>query len=617
MVEGSAAMAAVSGEGRTRPNTRLRVRKRTGTLGDTLIAWGLAIVAGDVTKRDVVLSETPDAFEVAVRATMEQLAEACAKYQPSARAMVPWLGSTEKGRFPPEGVQYVVDRDLVRDGHARLRELGQWPDAGGDGPAVSADPLAPKYPLLQVLTNPGTQWIGFNSFVERAQVFWSPTGVQALLGAFSDGMRDDRFDAALDEGMRRLGLAAAGERWRNPPGFLFPGSSKGPTMRVDRGGAVVGQTAALDLLQADRGDLSTAELYLAYVGFFAVGVVLSYRGGRVVAAPVPDRVGVPRVLGTLDRVRPRVFPTSSAATAAEGALGYGEAALDYVAGLAAESQGPATTTIVLRGVEFAGYWMPSGNTYAIDHVTFAPLPRWLGPLLQTRGYDAARAALAIHRQRVRAVGRTEGGEAREAALAYREALGGDALAWLRVVPMWYRAVLAEQYVANWSVAEVEEVAVALQPELSEIIHDPAFESIAGAIRRSTVQAHYARKNRRAGEQGAVTSDRPGSPLSPQYDLIGALQESAARHPEEFLRELCEFVAAYNDEAMRREQRLVRKEDLEQVVAWVTGDRRGIVPALLLAFGVSPRRRVDDAVREEATAAEEVPTEEGNGLEEAN
>ena len=154
--------------------------------------------------------------------------------------------------------------------------------------------------------------------------------------------------------------------------------------------------------------------------------------------------------------------------------------------------------------------------------------------------------------------------------------------------------------------------MSLQPDLDEIIHDPAFESITGAIRQATIVAYYARENRRSQASEALPrSDRPDSRLSPQYDLVGALQEAAARHPDEFLRELCEFIAEYNDSVTRGKLRLrlIRNEDIEQVIAWLAADRRGLIPPLLLAFGVSPRRRVADAADDEALPDPEEAGEE--------
>jgi hypothetical protein len=590
--------------GATRPTTVLRVPKRTGSPGDTLIAWGLAILAAEVVKRDVELRDAPDVFEVVVRGAADGLFAACAGFVPSAAVMLPWLASTEKGRQPAGNVAYVVDRDVLRNDYERIRQAGQRPDASGDAASVAAHPLAPKYPLLRVLTNPGTQWAGFNTFVERCAAYWTSSGVEAVLRLFGEEPADR--DAAFEEAMRRLGIGTTSDRRRNPPGFLFPGASKGPTMRLDRAGVTVGQSAALDWMLVDRGDLSAIELYLAYVGYFAVATVLGSSGGRVVAVPLPDRVDVPRVLGFLGGLRPRMYEDNDAATVADAGLAYAGVALEYLAEVLAPEAITAPRSTVFRGVQLGFFWMPSGNTYALDHLSVAPLPRWLGPLRREGGFDEARETVRTHRSQIRAVGRAEGGEAREAARRYQEAMGGDALAWLRVMPAWYRAVVAEATVWPWSTREIERIAVMLQPDLSEIIRDPAFQAVTGALRRVTIQAHYAREKRREG----FVPDRPGSRVSPQYDLIGTLHEAADRHPDEFLRELCAFVADYNDEAMRRQGPLVRKEDLEQVIGWLRSDKRGLVPALLLAFGVSPRRRAHDAAADETAPGGSGGSEDG-------
>lgn len=597
---GEGGMTATSREAIPRATT-LRVWKRTGTHGDTLIAWGLALLANDVTRRPVTLRNTPGAFEIDVRGSLADIQEACEGWSPSDRVKLPWLACAASGRNPPDDVSYAVDRDLLRDDHALLREMRQQPAVSGDAPAVAAHPLAPRYPLFQVLTNPGTQWAGYNTLAARVSGLWSGAGAGALLSTFAEGRESSALDSSLDSVMERLGVRR-GDRRVNPPGFLFPGANKGPTMRIERRGVVTGQTGALDWMMADRGDLSVAELYLAYVGYFSVAHVHSYKGGRVVSVPIPERAIVPRVIDVLARVQPRSFSASPAATAAHAALRYGNAALEYHVALMREEQGDPPRQLVLAGVQHAVYWMPSGNTYAPQSATVVPLPFWLQPLFDREGFDEARATVEAHERRVEGVGRAEGAEARVAANLYREALSGDARDWLMVIPHWYRAVLAERYVSSWSADEIERIAVSLQPELSEIIHDSAFESLTRAIRRVTIAAYYARQSGRTAAVGNVPRpDRPDSPLSPQYDLIGSLQEAAARHPDEFLRELCGFVAAYNDEIARGRLKLplIRKEDIEQLISWLAADRRGLIPPLLLAFGVSPRRRVAGVAEDEA------------------
>ena len=40
------------------------------------------------------------------------------------------------------------------------------------------------YPFYEVLTNPGTQWAGYNSFVERLYGTLTPDGVRALFAQY-------------------------------------------------------------------------------------------------------------------------------------------------------------------------------------------------------------------------------------------------------------------------------------------------------------------------------------------------------------------------------------------------------------------------------------------------
>ena len=577
---------------------RLLVPRRTGSLGDTFVAWGMAVLVGEVAGPGVTLAIGPEAFAIDVPATWGDLDAWSAAFEPPAHPAVwlRWLGSTAGNRVaPPEVADLAVDRDRLRDDHAMVRARGQRPDPSGDAVAAAVHPLALKYPLFLPLTNPGTQWAGYNSFVQRAKAFWSPAGIAAVLRAYrSAGGGEGDLPGALDAAMRSLGLRTAGERYRNPPGFLFPGASKGPTMRVERDGTVTGPPAALDWMLADRGDLSAIELYLAYLGYFATARVLGARGSRAVVVPVPGRVDVALALTVIGQVQPRTYPGSPPAQAAEVALAYGQAALSYVEEVRGRRPS-ADDDLAFVGAQLAFFWMPSGNTYALDHVSWAAIPRWLGPLYARDGYDPSPTQETIerHRRQVRGIGRAEGGEAREAAFAYRSSLDGDERAWLDVLPAWFAAVLAEQYVGNWSAGDVERIVMAHRPDLREIIEDQAFRNVTSAIRRVTVAAHYARRARRGG-QGRRGSES-GATLDPQYDLVTTLREAAARNPAEFQRELLLFVAAYNDEAMRHEARLIRQEDIWQIMRWLESDRNGLIPALLLAFGVCPLRREAEVV----------------------
>ncbi len=144
--------------------------------------------------------------------------------------------------------------------------------------------------------------------------------------------------------------------------------------------------------------------------------------------------------------------------------------------------------------------------------------------------------------------------------------------------------------------------MALDQSLAEIIDHESFKAVARAIRQATVVPHYARlRQRQAGRgDGAATGDTgqniARSPFAAQYDLINTLLEANDRNRAEFEREFFQFVALYNDETMRYnekarpEQRrpLIREADLQQVFAWIERDTKGVVPLALLAFGSSVR-----------------------------
>ncbi len=588
-------------------DVRLLVPRRTGSLGDTLIAWGMAILVGEVAGPDVTLAIRPEAFAIEWSGTWNDLEERSGSFDPAEHPGVwlRWLGSTARNRTAPSDVaDLAVDRDRLRDDYALVRARGQRPDSSGEAAAAAVDALALKYPLFLPLTNPGKQWAGYNSFVERAKAFWSPAGIAAIFRAYQGAGGDEAtLPAAIDAAMRSLGLRTGSDRFRNPPGFLFPGASKGPTMRVDGAGVVTGQTAALDWMLADRGDLSAIELYLAYLGYFAAARVLGAKGSRVVVVPVPGRVDIALALAVIEQVQPRTYPTSPPAQAADVALAYGQAALTYVEEIRGW-QASESDDLAFVGAQLAYFWMPSGNTYALDHVSWAEIPRWVGPLYAHDGYDPSPTQETIerHRRQVRGVGRAESGEAREAAFTYRASLGGGVRAWLDMLPVWFRAVIAERYVGSWTVADVERILMAQRPDLQTIVNDEAFRNVTAAIRRVTVAAHYARKARQDG-RGRPDGQYEGIALDPQYDLITLLREAASRHPVQFQRELLLFISTYNDEAMRRKASLVRQEDLLQVIRWLDDDRDGLMPALLLAFGVCPLRRETDAVGDVGPAVE--------------
>jgi hypothetical protein len=592
----------VLGSRRTYPEF-LRVPKSTGTHGDTLVAWGLARLSSQVLGHRVELHDRGGGFEIELRQEGTDLDK---DFPIPETAQLWWLSSTQNNRFPPASfLGPRFDRDHLREEADRLREATRaMTTPAGDAPLVTSDaPVDVRlYPLYQVLTNPGTQWAGYNSMVESLQPLMTPSGWRLILDLYApDGTLSP---SEVDKRLKAAGLTSRSARWRNPPGFLYPGLNKGPTMLLrTEAGTLVGN-ANSDWMMSDRSDRSIIELYLAYLGYFGVAQVLTSREERVVVVPAPYKVQVPRAVGIFRHVELRysgIYPYM----AVMSALQYAEAVAKYLLDLRRAEPEVKLSGQVLTGVHISRYWMPSGNTYAPRYTGSVPMPRWL-EAVRKEGIDAVRETVEYHRNRVRQVRgkgeeRSLASERRRAIELYQRSLDGGAAEWFHAVTSWYAANREggddEALLKSlWRWEEVRRIAVASDhPKINEIIDSEAFRQVAGAIRKSTVLASAARQRRKAGVLVEGDGSAPArSPFSPQYDLVTTLMEAAERHPMDFLQELYAFAARFNDESMRQfgtehRRALIRQDHLEQITEWVTAEgQRHVVPFALLAFGTSSK-----------------------------
>lgn len=598
-----------------------RVSCTSGTPGDDCVAWGLAIFLTDLTRKDVLLDAMGDHFRLEVDASMEDLLEACTLTEPGPDALIPWLASPEKNRLPPDAIRSSRDRDAMREAAkllAQARKLGTDKPADGDVPTVVvSEEGADRYPLFRALTSPGTQWIGYNSFAELVQ--------QRLLSAEGRALVLHRYladqplsDAVMDTKLKALGLRGVSERWRNPPGFLYPGLNKGPTMRLRTDAGSIGGLGEPDWTLADRGDRDIIQLYLAYVGYFSVARILESKEERIVLVPSPAEAQVPQALSILDQAVPP-YSSQEDYLLAKTSLAYAGAALRFWEDLAVHGSGRYPQ--LLAGVHLGVFWKPNANTYAPRRQSVAPLPSWLAPLRASTGFGTVREVLELHGRRlanVRGPWKDEkrlGPECRQALDRYVISLDGRTADWLWAVAAWFpaaRAAEGERRIALWTTDEIRRVLMAtdMAPDIISIVDSGAFNRIASSVRRATVFAHYARLDHKRGG-----GDTPA--FNADYDLVTDLSEAAGRHPYEFLHRLFDFIARYNDETMRRNEvarahgqpmrPLVSERDLREFTGWVLSDRKGLVPAALLAFGTSrlPKREAAQAAAQEGLSLDVV------------
>ncbi len=106
---------------------RLSVPKTTGTHGDTLIAWGLAIFVSELLgdQEVVLLSDGGYCYHIDVQLSSAELERAISNFTlPLARSRLKWLESEQNSRIAPAGFDSnsKVDRDKARDVYRLWRE---------------------------------------------------------------------------------------------------------------------------------------------------------------------------------------------------------------------------------------------------------------------------------------------------------------------------------------------------------------------------------------------------------------------------------------------------------------------------------------------------------------
>lgn len=572
------------------------------------MAWGLAIFLSSLSDHAVFLRDEGAAFTVTMREDLKSLKGRLANVAPSTGdvdLVPPWMESPNKTH--PSAVKHWVDHEQLKQDYENLKKWRREHRNGGqEEPAFTVrDQRAHRYRVYNVMTSPGKQWSGYNEFSATVQEHLAnQAGWEVLLDVYARNQAAS--DEELDGMLTTLALRNKDKRWYNPPGFLYPGMSEGPTMRFLRSNGIpIGAKRLPEWNSAKRGDRSLFELYLAYVGFFAVAQVAEAKDRRFVLVPCPAEVELPRGLNYLRDVQ-IVYMEPDDRFVVQASLGYGRAALNHWKEFA-ERWGVGS--LGLHGVHVNIYWKPNNFTFSLQRATFAPLPTWLEAAAM-KGFSEATDLLKRHVKKLYALRDETDPAARKGVEKYLLSLNGEVKAWLESVREWFRAGLRAErkdgVMSLWKAEDIRKVVDLLDRagRLAAILDSESFRNVATAIHDATVRAHYARKREKKG-------------FPPEYDLMAELASAADRGTEEFLQALFEFVSRYNDVTMRMNERvdkeehrpMLREKDVDQVAKWVLEDRTGLLPAALLAYGSSLYGKEEPDVPAEGAVEEAVSAEE--------
>lgn len=246
----------------------------------------------------------------------------------------------------------------------------------------------------------------------------------------------------------------------------------------------------------------------------------------------------------------------------------------------------------IRGL-YTAYYKYLGTSAAVMNLSFLAVPGWM----RVRGAaDVDRYRGVLDEQQM-VVGRIEEdrSEGYELLRTYRDFLSEGSI-WplldfcggygAYLMSDWERPRSSHPRAWQLSTKKLEEVILDMEPNLAEIINSPGFVAVAGAIRRSTVML-----------QGFKSREQPV-----KYEIrygLGTDLMRKANYKEEFAEALADFVQRYNAETWQRaenekrrpDRRIVRTEDLAEVLALIDRHEAKLIGSLLVAFGYSNPRQV--------------------------
>ncbi len=590
----------------------LFVDKSTGTFADPLLAYGLAVVVGDVLKRtggrdqpSVRLSDHGAYYRLDCTPAMDdaRLAVIQAPYVPAVIIRTRKNAAKLPADLPPHT---VVDYEVERDKRTEFFEIRK----GLSKEAQIALGRKEKHPELEALHGkyPHPDWDVFRAINPPALTGYNKLmaqwwAVQETLPGVLALVRDLFAQTPND-------LAAAIAAWKKMDKAHGWGIKAGTTAaQIYNPSQGKGQNRAkADNLRMDNiKDAFWLVEWLKAVGFYHAALTKQLRGVRdrktyVLAAGEID-------LGESDKIM-RAFQgrMARAETAVRSdvlaSIRYTQAMLDFTsqregASLKARLFKHRRPSRVVSGF-YSAFYKNLGQSVATMNLSFIGLPGWIRVEGESDVGDAL-DVLTEHESVVRQFDESHGDDY-NLLLRYRDFLSGNDLTPFFEFTTAYSGYFISQkerrsgYVPQFTTTNLRRLIMNSQegPRLSKILETPGFQNIAYAIRQATVTAQY-RKNQ--------LNDR-------RYDVRYGLGQQLARkaaYPNEFIAELAGFLTKYNAEnaqVMEKRagpyRRSIRTSDIDDIVALIDEfDDSRLICNLLVAYGYArvPREESSDESNE--------------------
>lgn len=365
--------------------------------------------------------------------------------------------------------------------------------------------------------------------------------------------------------------------------------------------------------------------YLRYGGYFSVAVPHMSKGGLRVLIPAPADISLVALETVIGELRSNRFLVGRKLKLdVLAALGLAELLIrhsefeDSSSGQFPElSLCGRTPAEIISGIYVTYYMSTSRYGRSISELTFVGLPGWF-QISSKQDADAWLSILAEHRKVIQGLDEKVSEEIglleqyrrmlqireNEAFLSLLEFASSYGAYWMSATNNPKKSRMSRLSTSN-----IERMAKSMAPEIAKILQDPGFQSIARAIRKSTVSAQA---------QKAMGS-KPWREI--RYGLIAELNRKRFVK-EELLEALGTFIAQYNSENAR--QREIQKslkaapanvstQDMESFVRLV--DEIGnpaLIGSLLCAYGTcreTGEPEEESMVEAESESIDDIESEE--------
>lgn len=556
------------------------VPKESGTLTDTLIAFGLAkmlesVVEQATRKKNVVLQDVGSCFIVDAGVSIQaDWIEHLQSFE-----QIAYLTSSKTPA--PTDLTGMVMRDVdqewerFRQYSEQRKQLTDHKVVGDELEQALAD-LKPRadWTVVTYLGDYRMQAQGIhNSLVEqwqRTSEKYLALNVRTLLAMFT-GLAVDRQEIAaqwkkVTKGDKFTDVVTASQ-------LFNPHMGKGQN-RAKANGLAMGNEDNFWLLD-----------YLKAVGLWEAAAPRNSTNAdlRKTYILAPQRIALNDHRAIFRRFREKLWNSTSIKLDILAALLYTDALLDYSIEeekLDIFDDGPPQNLVA--GMNVAAYQLLSQNSYTMMNLAFLGLPNWAAQMHSFADVRIYQAIIKEHIERINSIDE-ERSEGHTLLQHYRDFVSGHEIQRFYAFNAGYSNYLLSAlershfYVKPFGEQNLERLFVMAEPKLTPILQNQGFRNIAEAIRRSTVIPQYI---------GRKTSN-----FDVRYGL-GQDMKRKAQYVDDFIQELAAFMQSYNEENARvyehtkgqSRRKAITTDDIQEIVGLLDEYGPETICNLLIAFG---------------------------------